>query len=221
MPGRRRVRRGRCELGWSGGDPFCPICPKGDIARPGGITGHRNVEISGRSDKRHTQYRSVDQHGSVPSDRAGSLECITHPKRETGEEQTIPASAIFIFIGARSHGPTGSLTLIALDGRGFIYTGQGFRVQRERRRRSGWKLDREPFLLETNVPGIFAAGDVLHGSVKRVASAVGAGSICVQMIHQHLRTLSRLAERAATAKSRLAFCHVARPKRPQTFPQAR
>ena len=62
------------------------------------------------------------------------------------------------------------------------------------------KLDRDPFLLETSVPGIFVAGDVRHGSIKRVASSVGEGSICVQMIHQHLAHLSALAQ-TATAVS--------------------
>lgn len=50
----------------------------------------------------------------------------------------------------------------------------------------GWPLERDPFLLETNVPGIFAAGDVRHQSVKRVASAVGEGAIAVQLVHQYL-----------------------------------
>jgi len=51
----------------------------------------------------------------------------------------------------------------------------------------GWTLDRLPFLLETNIPGIFAAGDVRHGSMKRVAASVGEGSIAVQLIHQYLK----------------------------------
>ena len=51
----------------------------------------------------------------------------------------------------------------------------------------GWPLDRQPFLLETNVPGIFAAGGVRHGSMKRVAASVGDGSIAVQLIHQYLK----------------------------------
>jgi thioredoxin reductase (NADPH) len=126
------------------------------------------------------------------------LESLKIRNEETGITQTIPASAVFIFIGAKPR--TDWLAdLIAMDNRGFIYTGSDLPKAEGSSLPKGWKLDRQPFLLETNVPGIFAAGDVIHGSIKRVASAVGAGSICVQMIHQHLALLSGLAERAATA----------------------
>ena len=126
------------------------------------------------------------------------LECITIRNRNTGEEQTIPASAMFIFIGAKPK--TDWLDgRIAMDDRGFIQTGPDLPKDEASKVPIGWKLDRPPFLLETNVPGIFAAGDVRHASIKRVASAVGAGSICVQMIHQHLALLSGLADRAASA----------------------
>jgi thioredoxin reductase (NADPH) len=57
------------------------------------------------------------------------------------------------------------------------------------RRPKGWKLQRDPFLLETSVPGIFAAGDVRHGSIKRVASAVGEGAVAVSFVHQYLKTV--------------------------------
>jgi thioredoxin reductase (NADPH) len=126
------------------------------------------------------------------------LESLKTRNHETGITQTIPASAVFIFIGAKPR--TDWLAdLISMDNRGFIYTGPDLPKSDGSSLPKGWKLDRQPFLLETNVPGIFAAGDVRHGSIKRVASAVGAGSICVQMIHQHLALLSGLAERTATA----------------------
>ena len=70
------------------------------------------------------------------------------------------------------------------DDGGFILTGPDLMHGAERPK--GWMLDRDPFLLETNVPGIFAVGDVRHGSVKRVASGVGEGSVGVQFIHQYL-----------------------------------
>jgi len=70
------------------------------------------------------------------------------------------------------------------DERGFILTGPD--LLWEGNRPKGWVLDRDPFLLETNVPGLFAVGDVRHGSVKRVASGVGEGSVAVQFIHQYL-----------------------------------
>ena len=74
--------------------------------------------------------------------------------------------------------------LVERDERGFILTGPD--LMRDGQRPKGWTLDRDPFLLETNVPGIFAVGDVRHGSVKRVASGVGEGSVAVQFIHQYL-----------------------------------
>jgi thioredoxin reductase (NADPH) len=74
--------------------------------------------------------------------------------------------------------------MVERDNRGFILTGPD--LKHEGRRLKGWTLERDPYLLERNVPGIFAVGDVRHGSVKRVASSVGEGSICVQFVHQYL-----------------------------------
>ena len=76
--------------------------------------------------------------------------------------------------------------LIERDANGFILTGPDL-MQNGHKRPPGWTLDRQPFLLETNVPGIFAAGDVRHGSMKRVAAGVGEGSIAVQLVHQYLK----------------------------------
>jgi len=97
--------------------------------------------------------------------------------------ERVPASSMFIFIGAlpRTDWLAG---LVERDDRGFILTGPDVMSNGEHPK--GWELDRDPFLLETNVPGIFAVGDVRHGSVKRVASGVGEGSVAVQFIHQYL-----------------------------------
>jgi thioredoxin reductase (NADPH) len=90
---------------------------------------------------------------------------------------------MFIFIGALPQ--TDWLgSLVERDERGFLLTGPD--LIRSGQRPKGWGLDRDPFLLETNIPGIFAVGDVRHGSVKRVASGVGEGSVAVQFIHQYL-----------------------------------
>ena len=78
--------------------------------------------------------------------------------------------------------------LIERDANGFILTGQDL-IQNGRKRLKGWTLDRQPLLLETNVPGIFAPGDVRHGSTKRVATGVGEGSLVVQLIHQYLKSV--------------------------------
>ena len=77
--------------------------------------------------------------------------------------------------------------VVARDGRGFILSGPD--ISENGSRPKGWKPDRDPFLLEKSVPGIFVAGDVRHGSVKRCASAVGEGSIAVQFVHQYLKDL--------------------------------
>ena len=74
---------------------------------------------------------------------------------------------------------------IARDAKGFVFAGPDLKLQA----REAWRLDRDPYLLETSVPGIFVAGDVRHGSVKRCASAVGEGSIAIQFVHQYLATL--------------------------------
>jgi thioredoxin reductase (NADPH) len=112
----------------------------------------------------------------------GHLECLTL-KTPRGEEVR-KATSIFIFIGAAPK--TDWLPKdIAIDGKGFIYSGPDLKA----RAPAAWKLEREPYLLETSVPGIFVAGDVRYNSVKRCASAVGEGSIAVQFMHQYLATL--------------------------------
>jgi len=94
-----------------------------------------------------------------------------------------PANSLFIFIGAAPN--TGWLPeSIMRDANGFVLSGRDIQV--EGRLPKIWTEDRPPFLLETSTPGIFAAGDVRHGSVKRAASAVGEGSISVQFMHQYL-----------------------------------
>jgi thioredoxin reductase (NADPH) len=111
------------------------------------------------------------------------LEEISVLCSDSGKIERVPATSMFIFIGAlpRTDWMAG---LVERDERGFLLTGPD--LIRDGQRPKGWSLDRDPFLLETNVPGIFSVGDVRHGSIKRVASGVGEGSVAVQFIHQYL-----------------------------------
>ena len=127
---------------------------------------------------------TVQVHSSVVEAKGEtSLEGLTIANTMTGEMQTVGATSLFIFIGAvpRTQWLDGT---IMRDERGFIITGPD--LKQDGHRPKGWTLERDPFLLETNIPGVFAVGDVRHGSVKRVASGVGEGSICVQFVHQYL-----------------------------------
>jgi thioredoxin reductase (NADPH) len=111
------------------------------------------------------------------------LEEISFLCSDTNKLERVPASAMFIFIGALPR--TDWLAdVVERDERGFVLTGPD--LLRDGQRPKGWALDRDPYLLETNIAGIFAVGDVRHGSVKRVASGVGEGSVAVQFIHQYL-----------------------------------
>jgi thioredoxin reductase (NADPH) len=110
------------------------------------------------------------------------LEALELQDKSTGATQVLSTSYLFAFLGATPR--TGWLEgQVACDGRGFIFTGPDLDPATHLR---GWPLERPPFLLETNVPGIFAGGDARHNSVKRVASAVGEGSVAVYFMHQYL-----------------------------------
>ena len=103
----------------------------------------------------------------------------------TGAEETVAADALFVLIGARPH--TDWLPRdIARDRNGFLCTGEDLPDGHR------WPLERRPLALETSMPGVLAAGDVRHGSVKRVASAVGEGSVAVQLLHALLPAEPRL-----------------------------
>ena len=111
------------------------------------------------------------------------LEAIDVHNSERGETTRHPARSLFIFIGAqpRTRWLEG---VVARDDKGFILSGPD--LMPDGKRPAGWQPDRDPYLLETSVPGVFVAGDVRHGSVKRVASGVGEGSITISFIHQYL-----------------------------------
>jgi thioredoxin reductase (NADPH) len=125
----------------------------------------------------------VDCHTEVEQALGEShLEALILRHFDVNESVKVPASTLFIYIGAAP--PTEWLaSTLQCDAHGFILTGRDLLI--DGKRPPGWKLDRDPFLLETSAPGVFAAGDVRHGSGKRVAAAVGEGSMAVMSVWQY------------------------------------
>jgi thioredoxin reductase (NADPH) len=113
----------------------------------------------------------------------GRLEALVLRRNSDGTTRTVPATALFVMIGAepRTEWLAGA---VDRDPQGYVLTGHD--LLRDGRPPATWPLARPPLLFETSVPGVFAAGDVRHRSVKRVASAVGAGAIVVQLVHEYL-----------------------------------
>jgi thioredoxin reductase (NADPH) len=122
----------------------------------------------------------------VEVDGSNVVEKITLRNTTTGETEERPAQAIFVFVGAVPHSGF-VVDTVATSEKGFILTGRDIFV--DGKPPSTWSVERDPFVLETSVPGIFAAGDVREGVIRRVASAVGQGSIAISMIHQYLDTV--------------------------------
>jgi thioredoxin reductase (NADPH) len=112
------------------------------------------------------------------------LEAVELRNRKTGDKQTVKTRWLFVCIGGTPHTEWAVEACVSRDKAGYLLTGpdlipQGIPIE-------GWPLDRSPYYLETNVPGLFAAGDVRHGSVKRCASAVGEGAMAVTFVHRYL-----------------------------------
>jgi thioredoxin reductase (NADPH) len=119
------------------------------------------------------QSEIVAAHGEL------ALEAVEIRNNATGAVERFDSGGLFIFVGADAE--TGWLpSEIALDERGYVLTGADVP-------RDGWQLERDPYLLETSVPGIFACGDVRSGPVKRVAAAVGEGSMAIAFVHQYVK----------------------------------
>jgi thioredoxin reductase (NADPH) len=125
--------------------------------------------------------RTCTEIASIDGD--GHLESLTLRDSRSGDEETVAASGLFVFIGAS---PTTDWLGegIARDRQGFVLTGRD--VLRDGRAPASWLPQRDPYYLETSTAGVFAAGDVRHKSVKRVASAVGEGAMAVMLVHRYL-----------------------------------
>lgn len=114
------------------------------------------------------------------------LEGVIVRNIELGEQQKLEMAAMFIFIGVAPHAEM-CKGFVFLDDKGFILTGTD--LPKVGGKPKTWQLDREPFLFETNVPGVFAVGDVRSGANRRVAAAVGEGSAGIYLVHQYLKTV--------------------------------
>jgi thioredoxin reductase (NADPH) len=114
------------------------------------------------------------------------LETVTYQDKTSGAVHTCPTAAMFIFVGAVPHTEM-IREVVQCNRAGFILTGSD--MIKDGKKPAGWTLRRDPYLLETSVPGIFAVGDVRQGAVRRVASAVGEGAIAVSLVHQYLKTV--------------------------------
>jgi thioredoxin reductase (NADPH) len=110
--------------------------------------------------------------------------CARSPSTSTGlSGRSLPGTSSSASAGIPTHGGRRRRD-VELDARGFVATGPDLTTEQRRT----WPLDRDPFFLETSVPGIFAAGDVRSNSIKRVASAVGEGAMAVTLVHRYLST---------------------------------
>jgi thioredoxin reductase (NADPH) len=134
------------------------------------IAGTPNIEIWGQKDV-------LEARGD------GKLEQLVIKCLETNTDELLDASAMFVFIGAKPYTDWLGDSVLK-DDKGFLITGRDLLTDDTFKK--VWKLDREPMMLETCVPGIFAAGDVRSGAMNRVASAVGEGAMAIKFVHEYL-----------------------------------
>jgi thioredoxin reductase (NADPH) len=112
------------------------------------------------------------------------LRAVTLRNDQTGEERIVTTSWLFLCLGGMPHTQWAEEVGIVRDEAGYLVTGPD--LLKNGQRPGNWQLNRDPYYLETNMPGVFAAGDVRHGSVKRFASAVGEGAMAVTFVHRYL-----------------------------------
>lgn len=148
-----------------------------------------NMLVRGESLAAHMSQYLIDQIAATPNievltgTHVARAEGETHLEALTleaadGEQRTVPTAFLFVFIGAQPQHEW-LPAQVACDENGYVFTGLDAAGEK-------WALERDPMHLETSVPGVFAAGDVRHGSIRRVAGGVGEGSTCVQLVHRYL-----------------------------------
>ena len=155
------------------------------IARGEGLSASMSSYLCGRlDDAPNVHVRTGSEVAGVDGD--GWLRAVTLRDRRTGATETRPAHALFICIGGLPRTQWADRDGVLTDGHGYLVTGRDLFDADVMPERAPWQGDRDPYPLETSVPGLFAAGDVRHGSVKRVAAAVGEGAQAVPLVHRYL-----------------------------------
>ena len=153
------------------------------LVRGNGLTDTMSRYLVSRIE-RHSKITLLTRTEIVAAEGNGHLESLTWQSRDTGEGTTLPVRHLFVMAGAVPNTKWVEGCLV-LDDKGFIKTGAD--LSPEDLAGAGWPLSRHPLLLETSRPGVFAVGDVRGGNLKRVASAVGEGSIAIALVHRVLR----------------------------------
>jgi len=170
----------------AGGDVLQPLRLEGDGDDPERRAGSDDVAVPHRADGGDAEHRAADAAPGRGRARLGSTRAAAGQEPRDRRGSRDPRGGDVLFIGSA---PNSDLVdgLVARDDKGFVLTGPDLPSLEGRPR--GWRLDREPYLLETSVPGIFAVGDLRLGSSKRVAAAVGEGSVAVRFVHEYLGTV--------------------------------
>ena len=162
----------------------CPLRPQGDHRHARGALERQRLRISRGSRDAHAEYRNpAEEQSRRPAWRRHAAR-VTIRNCETGEERTIETSFLFLCLGGVPNTQWAKEVGIVRDEQGYLVTGPDLRKFSSLA--EIWKLNREPYYLETSMPGVFAAGDVRHGSIKRVASAVGEGAMTIAFVHRYL-----------------------------------
>jgi thioredoxin reductase (NADPH) len=155
------------------------------VVRGDGLAASMSSYLSQRIDKAGNV--SIRTHAEVASvDGDDWLRSITFRDRRTGQTETVDAHAVFICIGGAPRTEWAQDAGLVLDAAGYLVTGRDVFDPALNGGRAVWSLDRDPYPLETSQPGLFAAGDVRHGSTKRVSAAVGEGAMAVGLVHRYL-----------------------------------